>query len=272
TQKAIGKHAKLINKISAERIKAELDKILASNRASIGLGLLDIVGLLEHVLPEIKNMQGVTQPRNEHSEGDVYAHSLLALEKPDETFDLPTRWAVLLHDVGKPQTRLIRDGKITFYEHMQVGEEIAKKLCKRLKFSNHEADKIAWLVRNHMVPNDFKHMKLSTRRKWALNPHFLDLLRVFKADASASLPGKKGARPTLAAYKLGLKMIEDIKKQPMLTKPIISGNDVMNILKIKEGPLVGRALKLVEEAKLAGQISTKDQAAKYLLKQKGRIK
>ena len=155
---------------------------------------------------------------------------------------------------------------------MQVGEDIVKKLGRRLKFSNHETAKISWLVRNHMVPNDFQYMKLSTKRKWGLNPHFPDLLRVFKADASASIPAGRNKKPTLSAYKLGLGILEEIKKKPELAKPILSGYEVMKILKIKEGPHVGKALKLVEEAKLAGKISTKITAQKYLQRNKNLLK
>ncbi|MBI4050448.1 MAG: CCA tRNA nucleotidyltransferase [Candidatus Doudnabacteria bacterium] len=264
TQKAIKKNARLIAKISAERVKQELDKILISPRASVGFGLLDIVGLLALVLPEIKNLQGVSQPKNQHSEGDVYTHSLLALEGLDEHYDLATRYAVLFHDIGKAKTREIRDGKITFYNHQNIGADMAGKICKRLRFSKADTEKIAWLVKNHMVPNDFAQMRLGTRRKWGLSPHFQDLLLLYKADAQASLPssGKPDTNPV--AYREGLKILKEIKEHPELKKPLISGNDVMKVLKIKEGPLVGKILRQVEEKKLAGKIKTKAQALDFL--------
>lgn len=267
TRKAIQKNAKLITKISAERIKQELDRIIMSPRAGIGIGLLDIVGLLQYVLPEFKNCQGVGQPRNQHSEGDVYAHSLLALEKADESYDLPTRYAVLFHDLGKPQTRQIRSGKITFYGHQKAGGELARKIGRRLKFSAQDSKKISWLVEGHMVPNDFARMRLSTRRRWGLESYFSELLQVHLADVKASIPAVVG-RPAFSAYRQGLKILEEIKRMPELGRPLLSGNEVMKMLKIKEGPLVGRVLKLIQEEHLAGKLKNKQDALKFLRQKK----
>ena len=271
TRKAIQRHAKLIAKISAERLKQELDRILLSSRASVGLGLLDVVGLLPYVLPEVKALQGVEQPQNQHSEGDVYAHSLLALERFDENYDLPTLYAVLFHDIGKAKTRKIREGNITFYDHQNVGARLAEKICRRIKFSNLDTTKVAWLVKNHMVPFDFKRMKLATRRKWGLNPHFRDLLLLYLADVSASLP--PSGRPNLnpEGYRQGLKILKELKEVPMLRKPLVSGREVMRILKIKEGPLVGQILKIIEEQKLAGKLVTKQGALTYLRRNKAKL-
>ena len=272
TQRAVAKYARLIKNISAERIKQELDRIMLSDRAAIGIGLLNVVGLLEHILPELKACQGVAQPKNQHAEGDVYAHSLLALEQADETYDLPDRYGVLFHDLGKTQTRKIRDGKITFYDHPVVGAELAYKICRRLKSSRQETERIVWLVRNHMVPNDFVNMKLSTRRKWGLHPFFPSLLKIFLADAKASLSPKGTAKSDLSSYREGKKILREIEKQPELARPLISGSDVMKILRIEEGPRVGKILKIIEEKKLASQLKTKPDAIKFLEKNKTKLK
>lgn len=264
TRKAIQENANLIQKISAERIKQELDRILLSPRPSVGLGLLDVVDLLAYVLPEIKNLQGVVQPKNQHSEGDVYAHSLLAIEKFDQTAELAVRYAILFHDLGKPQTRQIRGGKITFYGHQNIGVDLARKLCQRLKFSAHETEKICWLVKHHMVPHDFVKMKLATRRKWGLHPYFRDLLQVYRADVQASLPpsGKPNLNPT--GYREGLRIMEEIKKQPALRKPLLSGTDVMKALHLKPGPLVGRVLAVIEQKKLTNELKSRPAALAFL--------
>lgn len=264
TQRAIVKNARLIQKISAERIKQELDLIMLSDRPSVGLGLLDIVGLLEFILPEIKNLQGVRQPRNQHAEGDVYAHTLLAIEQFDESYDLATRYAVLFHDIGKPQTAMVRSGKITFYDHTKVGSELAGKICKRLKFSTADTQKIAWLVANHLVPNDFADMRLGTRRKWGLNSNFPALLKLYLADVRASLHPSGKADRNPRGYREGLKILKEIKSQPALRKPLISGRDVMRILRIPEGPEVGKVLREIEEKKLSGELITKADALQFL--------
>lgn len=264
TRMAIMGSAKLIKKISAERVKQELDRIMLSGRGAVALGLMDVVGLLEYVLPEVKKLQGVEQPKNQHSEGDVYAHSLLALEKVNDQFDLPTRYAVLFHDLGKPATKKLRSGKITFYDHQKVGAEIARRLCRRLRFSNSDAEKTTWLVKNHMVPSDFVNMKLATRRKWGLNEYFPDLLKVYLADVSASLPPSGRADTNPHGYREGLKILQEIKSQPVLRVPLLSGNEIMKVLRIKEGPRVGKVLKYFEEKKLAGGLKTKQAALNFL--------
>lgn len=288
TRQAIKKNSKLIKKISAERIKQELDKIMMSNRSSVGMGLLDIVGLLTYILPEVKQLQGVAQPKNQHSEGDVYTHSLLCLEKMDGTFDplqyrspqggrrralgeavlkgvdLPTRYALLFHDLGKAKTKKIREGKITFYDHQNIGAEMAQKICKRLRFSSADTQKVTWLAQNHLVPNDFVKMRLSTRRKWGLSPYFPDLLKLFRADAQASLPANPKKKPNLKAYILGQKILQEIQSKPVLKRPLLSGREVMKILRIKEGPGVGKVLKILEEKKLSGRLKTKKDALIFL--------
>lgn len=267
-RKAIKERAKLITEISAERVKQELDRVMLSPRASVGVGLLDIVGLLSYILPEVKNLQGVSQPREYHAEGDVYAHTLLALEKMDESFSLPARYGLFFHDLGKAHTREIRDGKITFYKHPAVGAELAAKICRRLKFSKAEEQEIVWLIRNHLVPNDLPEMRLATRRKWALNSYFADLLRLYRADAEASLFAGRKKHPELKAYRLGLEILRDLEKTPTLKEPILTGFSVMKILKIKPGPAVGKVLKFLEEKKLAGELENAPAAQKFLQKNK----
>ena len=158
----------------------------------------------------------------------------------------------------------MKNGKIIFYGHNETGAEIAKKICKRLKFSGAESDKIAWLVKNHMVLFEIDKMKLSTRRKWALTPYFADLLRLNTADSAAGLRPSGKAFNNSKILKLGQAALKEIKLTPSLSKPIVSGNDVMKILKIKPGPQVGKILKHLEEKKLANKIKTKDEALKYL--------
>jgi putative nucleotidyltransferase with HDIG domain len=272
TRRAIQVNAKLITKISGERVKQELDRIIVSDRASIGFGLLDVVGLLPHILPELDNLQGITQPKNQHSEGDVYAHSLLALENTDETYDEATRYAVLFHDLGKPLTKEVSAGKTTFYDHQAVGAEIAQKICSRLKFSSADTAKIAWLVKNHMVPHDFAQMKLSTRRKWGLNPYFSDLLRVYTADARAAIPASGRVNKNPQGLKEGLQILQEVKNTPALRKPLLSGKDVMKVLQIEPGPRVGKVLAFLEEKKLAGELATAAAALTFLKKNKKFLK
>ncbi len=230
SQKAIHKNTNLIKQISAERVKQEFDRILMSQRPAVGFGLLDIVGLLSVVLPEIKALQGVKQPRNQHAEGDVFAHTLLALENFDESYDISTRYAVLFHDIGKVLTREIKKGRTTFHTHQNVGADLARKICSRWKFSSRDTEKITWLVKNHMVPNDFSGMRIGRRRTWGLNPFFKDLLRVYLADARASLHPDGSVDKNPFGYREGLKILKDLQENKELQKPLLNVKDVMMIV------------------------------------------
>jgi len=171
---------------------------------------------------------------------------------------------VLFHDLGKAKTYALRGGKMTFYNHQIVGADMADEVGKRLKFSAHDTARICWLVRHHMVPNDFIQMKLSTRRKWGLNPYFSDLLKVYLADAKASLPpsGKPDLSPS--GWREGVQILKELEGKPVLHAPIVSGTTVMKILNIKSGPLVGKILKVVEEKKLENHIKSKPEAVNFL--------
>ena len=271
TRIAIKKNSKLITKISAERIKQELDKIILSQRASAGIGMLDELALLQFILPELKANQGISQPRDVHAEGDAYAHAVLALELAPNDVDLAVRYAILFHDIGKSKTRAIKNGKATFYNHPEAGAEMVKNIAKRLKFSKAEEDKITWLVRYHMVPFDLPSMKLSTRRKWAMQPFFEDLLRLNTADCQAGLrPNGKGFDNS-HLVKIATNALKEIQTHPELTTPILSGNEVMKILKIKPGPIVGKILRVLEEKKLENKIKTKKAAIDFLKRNKNKF-
>src|SRR5207247_1531924 len=147
--------APLIKKISAERIREELTKLLCSGNAKRGLQLLHGSGLLRHLLPELEAMRGVKHSRDYHPEGDVWVHTLLVMSKLPPNKLTPTlAWATLLHDVGKPKTceRKKVKGRLRwrFPGHAEVGERMSKKILGRLKWPRAETEQICEMVKNHM--------------------------------------------------------------------------------------------------------------------------
>jgi len=134
--------------VSMERIHDELCKLLLAPDVERGLRLLDAVGLLVCILPGLEPGKGVG--KGGWNSYDVFGHSLrsAALARPD----LVTRLAALLHDVGKPATRAIKDGKITFIGHPEVGAELAARVLRRLRFSGEETEAVVQLIRLHMRP------------------------------------------------------------------------------------------------------------------------
>jgi poly(A) polymerase len=267
TEKALKKNAKLIKNVSKERVKNELDLILEDK--SRGQGILDLsrLGILKYILPEIEKMKGAKQPPQFHSEGDVFEHTILSLQKLPDKVSREVAWATLLHDIGKPSTSKVREhpkyGKrITFYGHIKLGAEIADKICRRLRFSKKEREKVVFLVLEHLRHKDIPKMKVARQRKWAQNPLFPELMVVWKADSEASYLGKKGI--DLSLYNYAKKLYEKEQKQPKPLKLLLNGNEVMKTLNIPSGPLVGKILRQVEEAQLENKIKTKKEALEYI--------
>ena len=128
--------------------------MLTEGHASRAFALLDEIGLLKEVLPEIDAMKGVEQPPDFHPEGDVFVHTLLLLEKLPHPCTPTLAWGALLHDVGKPPTFRRAPDRIRFDNHVAVGVRMAEEICRRLRFSNDDTDQILALIDNHMAMLD----------------------------------------------------------------------------------------------------------------------
>ena len=269
--KALKKHARLIKKISPERIKQELDKIMLSPERARGVAMLFKLGLLAHIMPEVHELSRTPQSKNFHSEGDVLKHTILALSHLDANADLTTSYGLLFHDLGKKVTlkKIRRQGRVhtTFHGHQDAGVKLALKIMKRLRFSNAEISDITWYIKNHHVPYELSKMRKGKQMAWAMDRRFRNLLRLFRADSLASIPtDRKGRKlkPSLESYRYSLRVWKRAQKNKDLHKKLISGHDVMRILKLSEGPRVGEVLRKVREAQLAGRLKTKQDAIKFL--------
>jgi poly(A) polymerase len=161
---AIQKLAPQIHQVSRERARDELTKMLTEGHAQNAFLLLDQTGLLREVLPEISAMKGVEQPPQFHPEGDVFVHTLLLLDKLPQPCPPTLAWGALLHDVGKPATFRIAPDRIRFDGHVDVGVKMAEEICRRLRFSNDDAEQIIALVGNHMRFARAQQMKESTMK------------------------------------------------------------------------------------------------------------
>ena len=272
-KKVIAKYAKHINKISVERVKQELDKIMISENAAEGIRLLLKLKLLKEILSAVEQLDKTPQSKNFHSEGNVFVHTLYAMSLLQSDAKLTTRYGLLFHDLGKAVTRKLvkKDGRphTTFYNHQNKGVEIAKGIFKRLRFSNKDAQDIEWYIKNHHVPYEIKKMRKGKQAAWALDPRFPELLKIFRADSLAAIPTDKGGRklkPSLESYDYAVKLWKRVQKNQSFSQSLITGNDVMKILKIKPGPKVGKVLGILREAQLSGKIKTKAEAIDYTKK------
>jgi len=263
TEKALRKNAKLVISVSAERIRDELNKMLKNPSRTKSIEDLSKLEILNHLLPELENGKGSTQPKNFHAEGDVWIHTILSLKKIPAQAKLSVIWAVLLHDIGKPQTWKIREhpkyGKrITFYGHVKLSAQMTEKIMKRLKFPRKFSEKVVFLVREHLRHKDIMQMKLAKQIRWARHPWIHDLLAVWKADGQGSMP------EDLTLYNYSLKLYQAELKKPQPPIPLLNGNQIMKILKIESGPEVGKIMEALMDAQLEEKVKTKVEAEKFI--------
>lgn len=250
TLAAIRQEAHCISKISAERIRDELLRILTEGGARRGFELLDESGLLAYLLPEVKAFQGVRQPPEFHPEGDVWTHVLLMLgelENPTLTLAM----GVLLHDVGKPPTFRIAD-RIRFDGHAEVGAEMAANVLSRLKFPNEENDQIRSLVANHMRFKDVRQMRLSTLKRFLRLPCFDEHLELHRLDCLAS-------NKRTDSYDYVKAKLAELADEELHPPRLLAGRDLIRA-GYKPGPQFGRALEAIETAQLDGEIHSRDEA------------
>ncbi len=261
---AISALAANIQEVSWERIRDEFLKMLASDFPSQSIELLDDTGLLEFVLPEVLEGKGVEQ--GGHHTTDVWTHSLDALANCPSP-DPIVRLATLLHDVAKPATYKLIDGKPTFYNHEIVGSRMAKTIAQRFRLSKRDIDRIFSLVRYHMFYYQPQNTDASIRRfmrKVGLE-NINDILDVREADRLGS-----GARETSwRLEEMKERMVEQLHQPFAITDLEIDGNDLMTELNLKPGPILGKILKELFEKVLDNpELNTKEQlleVAKQLL-------
>ncbi len=184
TAAAIKRHCGEINQVSRERIRDELVYIFTQPRPDRGLDLLDRLGLLKAILPEVSALKGVRQPKQFHPEGDVFKHTRLMLKLMKQPSP-ELAWGVLLHDIGKPDTFQIAD-RIRFNGHSTLGAEISQKILKRLRFSNRQVKIIVALVREHLKFIDARKMKQSTLKRFMSLEYFDLHLELHRIDCVGS--------------------------------------------------------------------------------------
>lgn len=256
---AIKNNAALINKIAKERVKEELFKLIASPNPYEGVVLLKDSGLMQEILPELTKCFGVEQKSpGRHHIYDVGTHLLMSL-KYCKSADPVTRFATLIHDIGKPQTyRKLPSGVITFYNHEMVSTKIAENIADRLHFSNKEKDKFIKLIRWHQFTVD-EHQTDSAIRRILRNvgPEYMeDMLALRVADRLGG-----GARETSWRLEEFKKRLIEVQKEPFTVADLkISGFDVMKKLDLKPGPEVGKILNDLFEKVVNKEIENSKEA------------
>ena len=203
-----------------------------------------------HNKAEIAAKKGVQQPPEYHPEGDVWTHTLMMLEGLDRP-TLTLALAVLLHDVGKPDTFRIA-GRIRFDGHAELGERMARKILGRLRYSNEEIEQVSLLVANHMRFKDVPNMRESTLKKFLRLPEFDEHLALHRLDCLSS-------HRHLDLYDLVRRKREETPPELLKPAPLLTGKDLI-AAGFVPGPAFSRVLAAVEDAQLDGAIHTGEQA------------
>jgi len=251
-----------ISEISKERIRDELVKILTEGAAERGIKLLDKAGMLKVILPEVADMKGVEQPKIFHPEGDVFTHTVLMLDLMENP-SVELAMAVLLHDIGKPETFEVKD-RIRFNEHTDVGVKIASDICKRLRFTNKEIEYILNLIKNHLKFKDVMKMKKSTLKRFLSMDKFEEHLELHRLDCLAS-------HKNLANWEYCKKMMKEITIEEVKPERLINGDDLINA-GFTPGPLFKEILNYIEDEQLEGRIKDKNEAMNLVIQKFGEKK
>ena len=255
---AMQKLAKQIDRVSRERIREELTKMLTEGHARTAFLLLDQSGLLAELLPEIAKMKGVAQPPEYHPEGDVWVHTLLLLEKLEAGCSPTLAWGTLLHDVGKPPTYREAPDRIRFDGHAEVGTRMAEAILKRLRFPNDESQQVLLLVANHMRFGDVMKMKDSTLKRFFRLPAFEEHLALHRMDCLSS-------HGSLQLYDYARDRYEHMPEEQVRPVLLVTGKDLI-AEGYQPGPRFKDMLAAAEDAQLEGAIHSRDEGI-GLLKQ-----
>ncbi|NBM19353.1 CCA tRNA nucleotidyltransferase [Streptomyces sp. GC420] len=243
--------------VSAERVRDELNKLLLSTHPRKGLALLVDTGLADHVLPELPALRLESDEHHRHK--DVYEHSLTVLEQAidleEDGPDLVLRLAALLHDIGKPRTRRFEeDGRVSFHHHEVVGAKMTKKRLTALKYSNDMVKDISRLVELHLRFHGYGTGEWtdSAVRRYVRDagPLLERLHKLTRSDCTTR--NKRKANALARAYDGLEKRIARLKEQEELDaiRPDLDGNEIMEILGVGPGPLVGKAYRHLLELRL----------------------
>ncbi|OBF57280.1 CCA tRNA nucleotidyltransferase [Mycobacterium sp. 852002-53434_SCH5985345] len=271
-REAIEEMAPELARISAERVAAELDKLLLGDDPVSGIDLLVQSGMGGVVLPEVGGMQMAIDEHHQHK--DVYQHSLTVLRQAialeDDGPDLVLRWAALLHDIGKPATRRHEaNGGVSFHHHEVVGAKMARKRLRALKYSKQMVDDVSQLVYLHLRFHGYGEGKWtdSAVRRYVTDagPLLPRLHKLVRADCTTR--NKRRAARLQASYDRLEARIAELAAQEDLARvrPDLDGNQIMKLLDIPAGPQVGEAWRFLKELRLErGPLTTEEATAELL--------
>ena len=258
TWNSIKSNASGISKISKERIRDELTKILLNENRVLGFDLLVESGLMEHIIPEILQLKGCEQPPQFHPEGDVFVHTRLMLSLLKDAPSIELVLSVLLHDIGKPATYSFDEeaDRIRINGHDKMGAEMSELILRDLKFSNSIIEDVVQMVANHMTFKDVQKMRQSKLKRFMSRSTFNDEIELHRVDCLGSWGG-------LDNYDFLNKKVVEFANEPIIPQPLLTGKDLIE-LGWSPGPDLGQTLNSVQDMQLEGKLNSKDEALDWV--------
>ena len=259
--KAISKNVERIEIVSTERIRDEFTKLLTGKEPSLGLKAFVESGLSELIMPELNELKIEVDPKHHHK--DVYEHTMVVLDRVSPT--LVSRMSALLHDIGKPKTKGIENGKVHFRHHEVVGAKMSKKILKRLKYDNETIKRVSLLVENHLRPHTFKMgWTDSAVRRYIIDAGGLleELNDLVRADITTKNKAKyEEINKYLDEMEERIKEVAE-KEELSKLRPPISGDEIMDMFDLEPGPSVGVIMKALYEQRINDGEVSKEEAIK----------
>ncbi len=255
---AINKNIERIEIVSNERVRDELTKLLIGNNPTLAIRAFVESGLSSKIMPELDQLKIEVDPQHHHK--DVYEHTLIVVERVSP--NTISRLAALLHDIGKPKTKGIENGKVHFRHHEVVGARMSKQILTRLKFSKKEIQDICLLVENHLRPHTFKMgwTDSAVRRYIVDSGHLInELNELVRADITTKNQ-KKYDEINRYLDEMEARIAEVKEKEELSNlRPPVSGDDIMEIFNLEPGPVVGKIMKALYEQRLnEGEVSKEE--------------
>ncbi|RMZ49221.1 HD domain-containing protein [Candidatus Marinimicrobia bacterium PRS2] len=260
--------------VSWERIRDEVIKVLKTKKPSIAFYLMKETGLLTHVFPEMDIMSGV-EIINGMGHKDVFTHTLQVVDNAAKLTDkMDIRFAALVHDIAKPQTKRFDNKKgWTFHGHDEIGRRMLKKIARRMKLSNNLRDYLMLLTKLHLRPIALAKKEITdsaVRRVMAEAGEYVDDLMILcRADITTKNPKK--VSKYMGNFEKVEHLMQDVKLRDEMKafQSPVRGKEIMKTFKLKPGRQVGQIKKAIEEAILDGEIPNEYEAAhEFMLKMK----
>jgi len=256
TWRAMRAEAGILRRISGERVRDELERMLVHGSRRRAFELLDESGLAAVILPELPAMHGVEQPPEYHPEGDVWIHTALVLEHLPRRPSFELALGALLHDIGKPATFRRAADRIRFDGHVELGARMTEAICDRLRMSRASTERVVALVADHLVFKDVPAMRPGRLRRLMAAPHFPELLQLYRADC-------KGCHGILSALPAIRRMRRRLASEALIPPPLLRGEDVL-AAGVAPGPRVGDLLREAADLQMEGQLSGRPAALEWL--------